>query len=237
MNKSPVVLVFMFLACTVFAQDAPQTKTESASSLLSIHLAPMVSIRADTVFGDTGDVEIGAGPAVGISLIGRFPRTMVDWIARAVWRVSPCDLSRIQRLLFWLRRVCPVGSIVRYRPSVFTGSTSWSRLWPWLMAGKYPYFPAAEPVFLHLGESLDGIESLPHGALVAEIGSAMMVPNSYNMRYFLAADVGYHFSALAAPAARTQRPSPALPSLSPPNPASRNLAPPSLNASGNLPPI
>jgi hypothetical protein len=135
MKRSLVVLVSMFLACSVFGQDAPQTKTESTSSYLSIHFAPGVSIHPDTALSDTEDVAIRTGPAVSLSLIGRFPSA--PWLIGSLalfGEYHTADLKGSSSPPFWLRRVCPIGSIVRYRSSVFTGSTIWSRLWVPLIA-------------------------------------------------------------------------------------------------------
>ena len=69
-----------------------------------------------------------------------------------------------------------------------------------------------------LAEILGWYRISPSWSLGSEIGTAMMPP-SYGQRLFLAADLGYHFSALATPAAKKAAPQPSTPEPIAPQPS------------------
>jgi hypothetical protein len=198
MKKSSVVLVSMFLACTVFGQDAPHTKTESASSLLSIHLAPLVSIRPETAFGNSDDVAIRTGPAVGMSLIGRFPPA--PWLIGSLallCEYHPVTYKGSSGSYFGFTGYAQLGVLFDIAPAFSLGALvgPGCGYGEWLVSD--PHSPGSGTSFSGLGGIFGWYRISPSWSLGAEIGTAMM-PNSYGDRYFLAADVGYHFSEPAA---------------------------------------
>jgi len=210
MKRSLVVLVSMFLACSVFGQDAPQTKTESTLSFLSIHLAPGISIHPQTALGDTGDVTIRTGPAVSMSLIGRFPPA--PWLIGSLALLGeyhPVNFKGSRGSLFGFAGYAQLGVLFDIAPAFSLGA---------LFGPGYGYrsLPdSSDPSDSGTGFSLlAGIfgwyRISPSWSLGAEIGTAMMPP-SYGHRIFLAADVGYHFSELAKPAAQKAAPQPTNP--------------------------
>ena len=218
MKRCLVVLVSMFLACSVFGQDAPQTKMESKLSFLSIHLAPGVCIHPDTALGSSDDVVIRTGPAVGMSLIGRFPPA--PWLIGSFalfGEYHTADFKGSRGSLFGFAWYTQLGVLFDIAPAFSLGA---------LFGPGYGYrsLPdSSDPSdsgsgFSTLGEILAWYRISPTWSLGAEIGFPMM-PISYGQRLFLAADVGYHFSAPATPAAQKAAPQPSTPQPSTPQPS------------------
>lgn len=210
MKRSLVVLVSMFLACSVFGQDAPQMKAEPALSFLSIHLTPGVSIHPDTALGNSDDVVIRTGPAVGMSLIGRFPPA--PWLIGSLALLGeyhPVNFKGSSGSLFGFAGYAQLGVLFDIAPAFSLGA---------LFGPGYGY--RSLPDSSDPSDSGSGLSMLteilgwyrisPSWSLGSEIGAAMMPP-SYGHRLFLAADVGYHFSERPAPAAREAAPQPSTP--------------------------
>jgi hypothetical protein len=219
MKGSLLVLVSMFLACSVFGQDAPQTKTEPALSFVSIHLAPGVSIRPTTAFGNGDDVAIRTGPAVGVSLVGRFPPA--PWLIGSLalfGEYHPVTYKGSDGTYFAFAGYAQLGVLFDIAPAFSLGA----RFGPGYGYRSYqvsnPDSPGSGAGFSLLGGIFGWYRISPSWSLGAEIGSAQM-PIEYGDRYFLAADVGYHFSALDRPAAQKAEPQPSTPQPSAPEPS------------------
>jgi small nuclear ribonucleoprotein (snRNP)-like protein len=186
--------------------NAPQRKTESASSLVSIHLAPTVSTRfaAD-------DVAIRTGPAVIMSLIGRFPP--VPWLIGSLaflGEYHPVNYKGYDGYCFALAGYAQLGVLFDIVPAFSLGALFGPGYGYYSWQVGAPQSPGSGTGLFILGQIFGWYRISPSFSIGAEIGSGMIAPENGD-RYFFAVDVGYHFSEQLGSAVQKAAPQPGNP--------------------------